>query len=79
MDNETSQSKQDKSFSNTGVNISVPFLCENCRKHHIQQIRCFIYTGNVCVAHRPGDDDHYLAVLCGCFGSDILLLYYICL
>ena len=79
MDYETSQSKQDKSFSNTGVIISVLFLCENCRKHHMQQIRCFIYTDYAYVAHGPGDDDHYLAVLCGCFGSDILLLYYTCL
>ena len=29
MNYETSQSKQDKSFSNTGVNISAPFLGEN--------------------------------------------------
>ena len=61
------KSEQNEPYSKTGwIRICGKIVV----KHYNQQIRCSrrwvvaapYYTGNVCVAHGPGDDDYFLAV-----------------
>ena len=73
------KSEQNEPYSKTGwIRICGKIVV----KHNNQQIRCSrrwvvaapYYTGNVCAAHGPGDDDHFLAVSLWMFASDILSL-----